>query len=341
MIVEICTNYSMGNSDRIFRCKISYLPAIMMVMRRAHRYVLLGLLFIALAAFSWQVGHSQGTSSAYFSETRHFVDGEFLAYYRSTPNPALVYGYPLTEAFVNEDGILVQYFQRARFEMLPNGQVGLSPVGTALYETGRPPANYDANPATCRTFDTGFSVCMDFLTFFDQHGGLSQFGQPISRAELDGKRVVQYFEYARLEWYPETNDPGLEVQLGPLGWLYFHHEGENQALLKSPTALSVIDVTSLRVHAFPAATRTQQGEPLSIFVIVQDQALAAVENASVRITVTQQDGTTYSYTLMTNPHGFSEFPLPAGNPAGKYTVEVRASYAGLDRDTRTSFRVSP
>lgn len=313
----------------------------MMVMRRMHRYAILGMLLIALVALSSQVGHSQGTTSAYFSETRHFVEGEFLAFYRSAPNAALVYGYPLTEAFVNEDGVLVQYFQRARFEMLPNGQVGLSPIGAALYEAGRPPANYDTNPATCRNFETGFSVCMDFLRFFDEHGGLAQFGQPISRPELDGKRVVQYFEYSRLEWYPETNDPGLEVQLGPLGWLFFHHEGENQALLKSPASLSVIDVTSLRVHAFPAATRAQQGEPLSIFVIVQDQAFAAVANANVMVTIRNQDGVEYSYPLTTNAHGFAEFPLPTGNPAGKYTVEARASYSGLSRDTRTSFRIHP
>ncbi len=47
-----------------------------------------------------------------------------------------VYGYPITEQFVGREGRLVQYFQRARFELHPELTAGLrvqlTPLGRAL-----------------------------------------------------------------------------------------------------------------------------------------------------------------------------------------------------------------
>src|SRR5512142_2108622 len=63
---------------------------------------------------------------------------------------------------------------------------------------------------------TGHYVRGDFLAFFDANGGLGTFGQPRAEAFDENGRTVQYFQRARLEWWPE-NAPGTQVQLGLLG----------------------------------------------------------------------------------------------------------------------------
>ncbi|MEO8287660.1 MAG: hypothetical protein ABI670_14625 [Chloroflexota bacterium] len=85
----------------------------------------------------------------------------------------------------------------------------------------------DAAPAPeasqCRAFpQTGKSVCGKFLQYWQQHGGLAQFGLPISysfieTSPLDGNPyTVQYFERAEFELHPENKPPYdlLLVQLG-------------------------------------------------------------------------------------------------------------------------------
>ena len=70
--------------------------------------------------------------------------------------------------------------------------------------------------------ETGHSVRGRFLQYWDQHGGLSQQGFPISPemrevSETDGKSyTVQYFERAVFELHPE-NQPPYDVLLSLLG----------------------------------------------------------------------------------------------------------------------------
>src|SRR5689334_6043799 len=84
------------------------------------------------------------------------------------------------------------------------------------------PANAQPTPA-CRTFpETGKTVCGDFLTYWDTHGGLAQQGFPLSaefqeRSDIDGKTyTVQYFERAVFELHPE-NKPPYNILLSLLG----------------------------------------------------------------------------------------------------------------------------
>jgi carboxyl-terminal processing protease len=79
-----------------------------------------------------------------------------------------------------------------------------------------------AQPAS-RTFpETGKTVSGDFLTYWDTHGGLLQYGYPISdpmleRSDTDGKTYsVQYFERALFELHPELAAPD-DVLLALLG----------------------------------------------------------------------------------------------------------------------------
>lgn len=55
-----------------------------------------------------------------FDETRHNVCGRFREFWESYGDGAVMtFGYPLSESFTNGAGIVVQYFERARFEWRP------------------------------------------------------------------------------------------------------------------------------------------------------------------------------------------------------------------------------
>ena len=150
--------------------------------------------------------YAQGiTQTEYFPETGHYVKGEFLRFYRNIENPIAIYGYPITEEFTDKNGLLVQYFQRARFEYhpdKPDGQkVGLTPLGNLVY---KPQGHLNVNnPLACRYYtETGYAVCFAFLEFFEENGGIAQFGYPISSFEFHDDLIVQYFQRARFEWRP-------------------------------------------------------------------------------------------------------------------------------------------
>ncbi|HEY0068382.1 MAG TPA: hypothetical protein VGE04_00280 [Chloroflexia bacterium] len=79
----------------------------------------------------------------------------------------------------------------------------------------------------CQTIGPfGKAVCGKFLVYWHKHGGLSQFGYPISGtftevSELDGQPyTMQYFERAIFELHPKNNPP-YDVLLSQLGTLKF------------------------------------------------------------------------------------------------------------------------
>lgn len=81
--------------------------------------------------------------------------------------------------------------------------------------------------ANCQTFkETGKLVCGRFLRYWQDHGGLMQYGYPISnefleKSDLDGNSyIVQYFERSVFELHPE-NQPPYDVLLSQLGRLQF------------------------------------------------------------------------------------------------------------------------
>lgn len=84
-----------------------------------------------------------------------------------------------------------------------------------------------AKSGDCQTFhETGKTLCGAFLSYWQQHGGLSIFGYPISqpfqeRSTLDNKTyTVQYLERAVFEAHPE-NKPPYAVLLAQLGTYRF------------------------------------------------------------------------------------------------------------------------
>jgi hypothetical protein len=98
----------------------------------------LAALFLVLTSLlaPWGSASAQSADVQYFPETGHHVKGDFLRFYKSVPDPKLIFGYPITEQMTSRDDKTVQYFQRARFELHTdspeNQRVQLTSVGQAL-----------------------------------------------------------------------------------------------------------------------------------------------------------------------------------------------------------------
>jgi hypothetical protein len=139
----------------------------------------------------------------------------------------------------------VQYFERAVFEYHPEYagtpyEVLLSQLGTFRYRQkypdGSPPPGQTPNtsPGSVLFPQTGRRLGGVFLDYWQAHGGLEQFGYPISDefmevSELDGRVYrVQYFERAVFEYHPEYAGTPYEVLLSQLGTFRYRqkHPGE-------------------------------------------------------------------------------------------------------------------
>ncbi|MFN8514031.1 MAG: hypothetical protein U0841_15895 [Chloroflexia bacterium] len=182
------------------------------------------------------ISGSSGATTRYFPETGYSVGGRFLRQWENNGGLA-IYGYPLSAEFeqILEDGkkYVVQYFERARFEYHPENaapnDVLLGQFGRRIHGGADAPAEQIVGAYYFQ--ETGHNLMditadrrtvVNFGRFWDNNGGLAQFGYPITeifeeRLE-DGKvYLVQYFERARFEYHPENKGTPYEVQLGQFG----------------------------------------------------------------------------------------------------------------------------
>ncbi len=288
-----------------------------------------------------------GVNWRYVSETGHNLQGDFLRFYDSHANALQVFGYPITDAFTDpRSGRLVQYFTRARFEYhadLPEGQrVRLSPVGQILYQPGNPLNIF--TPVGCRSFSNGNAVCYAFLDFFDKNGGEVVFGMPISGFEVLNGRIVQHFQNARFEWYPE-NAEGSKVVLAELGRAYFSFLGEDPLRLNPTKPLDILEnpqVLSIQARAFSWKAVTQANDVQTVYVVVQDQTLKPVKGAEVSMVIYFPNGSPRVVPgLLTNEYGvvIAPFEVSGQPPGGLVLVAVQVKFGGLTSSAMTSFRI--
>ncbi len=288
-------------------------------------------------------GRAQG-GSRYFPETGHFVRGDFLEFYESHPQAELVYGYPITDAYPKSpDGRIIQYFEKARFELhpeAPNGlRVQLSPLGYYMYTPGQPlplPKNF---PPCQRFPETGMQVCYTFLEFFNEQGGVEQFGYPISNFELHDTRIVQYFQNARFEWYPEM-PPNQRIVVSNLGKRYFQQYETNSRGDIDESTLQIILYLNMKVFLKEAAN-SLEGEQ-TVTVVVRDQNQLPVAGARVIVTVRLPTGEQLELPieLQTDGDGLAQvaFAYESATP-GIIKVWAEATFENKSAVSRASFRV--
>jgi hypothetical protein len=315
--------------------------------RSAMVIIVLALTVFVRTPASYAQSNGQPNGQRYFPETNHTVRGDFLTAYESVPDPILVYGYPITDAYHNQvTGRLVQYFQKAHFELYPENppelRVQRTLIGEILYQPGKK-IEYPSDIPACRNFpETGHNICYAFLDFFNTHGGITQFGYPISDLEYQHGRLVQYFQLARFEWHPERPS-GDRVVLSDLGRLYFDARKETTSILDhSSESLLPQTILELKVRAFPLrAVMPQQGVQ-TLYVIVQDQALKPVSRAQVVFVVTYPTGNEKRYIIpgLTNEYGIATLPFSISeSDIGVAEIKVIVNLDKLQQQTLTSFRI--
>ncbi|MAG36692.1 MAG: hypothetical protein CL878_10695 [Dehalococcoidia bacterium] len=138
----------------------------------------------------------------YFPETGQTVALDFAQFWLDSGGQRL-FGLPITPEY-DEEGIGVQWFERARFERWPDQPDIVLPLladeylvaigdSSAIQPDPAPSGSGQHFP------ETGFTVHEPFLSFFHLNGGAAIFGYPISQRHLMGDAPVQYFQRARLE----------------------------------------------------------------------------------------------------------------------------------------------
>lgn len=303
-------------------------------------------LLLMILALPGAVVQAQDAGSEYYPQTGHYVAGQFLAFYQSAPDNLRLFGYPLTEAFVDNDGQLVQYFQRARLDLI-NGAIQVAPLGKLLYDAGAPLAPVSTSSAMCRRFaETGKSVCYAFLQFYDQYNGSLYFGQPISDLEVrEDSRFVQYFENVRMEWHPNAPE-GEKVVLTHLGRMYFDTHVNNPALTRPVSSVGSDIINSpmqLQAYAFVKEALLPVSAKQTLYLIVQDPQFQPVQGANLLITLYFPDGTVKdARPAATNENGISEFVFQVPDlykVDQLIEVEVRVDYLGSSTTTSTWFRI--
>jgi hypothetical protein len=189
--------------------------------RMRHLSLWCALLLLTALLGSFTPTASAQTEARYFGETGHYIRGAFRSFWER--NGGLErFGFPLTEEYVRRsDGKIVQVFERARFELSqggPNpvvdlGLIGIEATGNRIFPQIPP----FAVPPGRRYFPETLHTLMGlFRTTWETRGGVGFFGYPISeeiyeRLEDGQFRLVQYFQRARFELWPEG------VRFGRLG----------------------------------------------------------------------------------------------------------------------------
>jgi hypothetical protein len=290
------------------------------------------------------------TDPQYFPETGHTVRAPFVEYFSQTGG-INQHGFPITDDYVDpQTGLLVQYFEKSRLEWHPGNpdpyKVQLGLLGDEMGKRAGPVdiAQIPApNDPTCFYFsDTGHTLCHNFREYFLQNGGLDRFGFPISEYTIEGDRIVQYFQRARMEWHPEK-PAGQRVQLGPLGSQQYRFAGLDTRRL-SPGGYepgSPGNVRSLVARGSVINSVAVSNGSQTTFVFVTDQLGNPIPNAAVTLVVHYAHGDEVFTLPPTTATGttFRTFTVPSVKAGTIVSMDFILAYAGVFTQTRTSYMV--
>ncbi|OGO20007.1 MAG: hypothetical protein A2Z14_16600 [Chloroflexi bacterium RBG_16_48_8] len=268
------------------------------------------------------------------------IDSRFSPYYE-VQGGAAVFGEPISQSFIEvETGKVVQYFENARLE-LDIGTSGGMEVKTSslgmMLGAWEVPLTYHGEVPGCRFYhETGHHVCHAFLIYYEENGGPETFGYPISEFKIEDDRMVQYFQWFRLDWFPDDEeDP---VQPGPLGRL--HISTVNPEDFK-PGYEETSEVEELSVvSSVERASTTTSGEQ-TVYLVVRDQDQKAIEGAAATLIAHFPDGDRMIIMPLTDEYGRSQVSFTFENqpPGHNIHLEITVVYKGRTKEARESFMI--
>lgn len=290
-------------------------------------------------------GFAQSETELYFQETGHTVRGPFLDFFLSADDPLLLFGYPITDEFEHPiTHVRVQYFQKVRLDLVQGGsgeKIQLAPLGEDLKDDSAPLLDIPSDGPACRDID-GYPVCYAFLQFYEANNGSHYLGAPISAALVYEGRIIQNFEYSRLEWRPEKPS-GQRVGVTDLGRMHYDRTlGDTTRLLPNETANIAGRLVQPRAFAFVASPLIPANSQQTLSVIVLDQSLKPLAGAQVKVEILWPDGSTGIYRPAdTNENGISQMTVNSGSFKANQIVRIRvtSSYNGEAAEASTWFRL--
>ena len=283
-----------------------------------------GAVLLAGAMLLQPLAHSMGTrhtsdvlpatgapaASQYFSPTGRSVQGTFLSTFNRYGLERI--GYPLSEERV-ENGQVVQYFERVRMESHP--EMATSPVlfsrlgaeMTRGVQFGKV-ASFKSTKTRAYFPATGHALGGGFYTYWQQNGGLSLFGYPLSEEYNENGLTVQWFERARFEYHPELAGTGKAIQLTHLGSIAYGSQANRTAPAPAPAPAPAASNAS--IQQAPAASVSLDGAESYVLQAINDQrAAVGVGPVKLDATITEisrsrsNDMATRNYFSHTSPDG--------------------------------------
>ncbi len=314
-------------------------------------------LAIFLGFSSSQSSLTQDENEQFFAETNHWVSGVFLEYFHKGGGLE-IFGYPISEPFMDQ-GLLVQYFQKARMEWHPQNpdpyKVQLGLLGEELkYRQPAVPEPYPQSRRKIYFPETGHTLAYAFLDYFRTHGGLDIFGYPITEMHFEEGKIVQYFQRLKMEWLPA--DPSATIRIGDLGTMYVNlyrdrmpteafqpMTAEGVSAYKpgvqptsTPAITSVHAVVSLKYWVL-GKERVQ-----TVSVLVTDNYGTAVNGAQITLHLETPTGERLpgsDQTLTTNDRGFAQAEVPVNweSSGTQIIVKANVTYSGLGTQGQNIF----
>jgi hypothetical protein len=266
-----------------------------------------------------------------------------------------IFGYPISRPFISQDGILVQYFQKARLEWHPDNpepyKVQLGLLGEELGY--RKPKTGPVRSVSLRRVyfeETEHAVAYMFLDYFRDHGGIDIFGYPITDMYLEDRQVVQYFQRLKLIWNVGAQGPKMTV--GDLGELYIEKYQDRippHALEPYTTSLRASDnealIRDLQVIIDVRETVIAAGQEQLVSVLVLDRISGTpVADALVSLTFVNEggemlDGSGRTFTTGPDGRGDAIIPLEDAEPGTHVTARAEVSYLASEVSAEGLFLV--
>lgn len=290
----------------------------------------------------------QTSDRRYFEETGYWIGGDFRDYFESN-GELEIFGYPISSPYVNDDGILVQYFQNARMGWHPQNpdpyklQLGL--LGDELGFRQPPSAPPTAlSPRKVYFSETGHTVSYMFLDYFREHGGVAIFGYPITEMFIENQRIVQYFQRLKLVWDVQTS----EITVGNLGEVYVAANRDRsllEALQSRDLRVGERKIQKLRIVIDMAYSVVSFKRNQDVKVVVLDDGQGdPISNAQVTLVLADDRGVPWpdsAQILSTDASGrvTRSFSLTDITPGTWVVVRADATYGELKASQEQFFLV--
>ncbi len=271
---------------------------------------------VAVGAFALRQGSF--TQARTFPETGYTIRPPFLAYYDQYGSEAVL-GYPLADAYTNDQGVLIQPFQNVVLQQTVRG-VEPMPIGLAL-GLGEPETR-PLDPALAQ--------------WYAVHGGVTFFGKALTDAHEEHGTLVQDFERARI-----MRDAFGNVGMARLGEVYVSAfpppPSDGRAAHRVRITPTPPNAVSANVGVgFPTVN---SGDEQSIFLLVEDVDGDPVAGAQALAVLEYNNGVAEITLPETNAQGVAStsFITPPAAPGSRVTVRVHVLVGATHFTVETAY----